>query len=81
MQCKWTFTKCFALSHHKENDLLQLSQKLHFVGSKVLFSLILLFTQYKIAWLSPISTHCLAALPAVEAVCIQQQDATKCLLP
>jgi len=40
--------------------LLQQSQKLRLVGSNASFSLMLLFTQCKTAWLTAISNHLLA---------------------
>jgi len=46
--------------------LRQESQKLRFVGAAML-----LLTQYKTAWLTVISGHCLAAKP-VKDVCVQR---------
>jgi len=43
--------------------LRQKSQKLRFAG-RYPSSFMLLFTQYKTTWLTAISSHCLAALPA-----------------
>jgi len=43
--------------------LQQQSQKIRW-RSYASFSLRLLFTQYKTTWLTAISSHCLAALPA-----------------